>query len=141
MSFPHKTFGHSQIPQRGPRGRFISKKTTVKTPPPFIATFNGIEIRKFFINGEWYFSLEDILLLAQYAVPREVLTKRMEQESFRTVFEKVVKEELRDSEGKIACVTHEGFMTLLPLLQDPQHRFPGQLPNWLEYMSQLPYAG
>lgn len=155
-------FGPSKIPPRGQHGRFISKKKieeprvaepttntqdseqeitqTKSTHEPLhltTITFNGINVRKFHASGMSYFSIEDLLSLAKYIDPHEEITKRMENEQFRNVFEKVIKEENDDKGKEVACVTSEGFMALIPFLQDVQHTFPGQLPNWLSYHTQL----
>ena len=76
MAFnPFKRFGMNKekvkvkpAPSRGPGGKFMStkpkqdKKEVFKGP--YLITFYGHEIRRFYKNSEWYFSLDDIAHVA-----------------------------------------------------------------------------
>ncbi len=154
----------SQNSLRGPDGKFISKKSinnsVISEPKPteiesvepekkidtdetprkvLIATFYGIEIRKFYIRNSWYFSIEDILPLAQYGDPHKSLEDLKNKEDSKKVLSQFIKE-ARDSAGNtVECVDFEGFMALLPFLRGEDHIFPGPFPDWLKETSQLPF--
>jgi len=155
----------SQTLLRGPGGKFLSKKTAEKAqvneptetfsahPETKIkgkktshvetifltATFYGQAIRKFYISGSWYFSIEDMLPLAQYFEPHEDLQELKRKEEFKKTFDKLVKE-IRDSGNVVECVNYGGFIELLPMLRSEVHMFPGPFPSWLEDTSKLPNA-
>jgi len=103
------------------------------------ATFYGNQIRKYYLDGDWYFAIEDILPLAQYDDPLGALESFKKKEESKKTFDKVVKE-IRDSDNVVECVNYGGFMELLPILRSEEHMFPGPFPSWLEDTSKFPYA-
>ena len=74
-----------------------SEQTTSK-----IAIFRGKEIRKTIYQGEWYFSIVDIIeVLTESANPRrywsDLKSKLINQEGFSQLYEKIVQLKLESS--------------------------------------------
>lgn len=132
-------------PVRDTHGKFISKKpASVKTEEdkpakkitgepkgPYIATFYGVEIRKYYEDGKWYFSIEDILPLGQKNPPLASLDKLKEKEEFNAVFEKVVK--VIDN---IPCSGAKGVVEIVNLTGAS---FPGPFLRWIEETATFPF--
>lgn len=140
-------------PVRDTHGKFISKKPApakteedkpirqVQSEPakkiagepkgPYIATFYSVEIRKYYEDGKWYFSIEDILPLGQKNPPLESLDKLKEKEEFNAVFEKVVK--VIDN---IPCSGAKGVVEIVNLTGAS---FPGPFSRWIEETATFPF--
>jgi hypothetical protein len=152
---------------RGADGKFTSKgtsakkavqvkKITVKTatasgkeelasqktiPNCQTLTFYGKRIRKIHRDSSCYFALEDILPIAIVDDPESFVKKLQENESVKDVFANAIMQiKLSDENGTkmVDCVDYAGFMSILPIIRDSGHMFPGPFPDWLRDISKLP---
>ena len=101
------------------------KKTAGEPKGPYIATFYSVEIRKYYEDGKWYFSIEDILPLGQKVPPLGSLDKLKEQEEFNKVFEKAVR--IIDN---IPCSGAKGIVDIVNLTKAS---FPGPFQKWFSF--------
>lgn len=112
--------------------------TTTTSLPPL--TYYEFTIRRYYLDNCWYFSIEDLLPLAQYFEPHEDMEKLKKNDEFKKTFDKVVKE-IKDSNYIVECLSFDGFMILLPMLRGENHIFPGPMPGWLEANSRFSSEG
>jgi hypothetical protein len=151
---------------RGVDGKFVSKTPSVKkvtqvkktvaktetipqkketvpqqtTPNYQTLTFYGKNVRKTYHDNSWYFALEDILPIAAIDYPDSFLKELQEKESVKSILDKIivqVKFSNENSTKTVSCISHEGFMTLLPIVRDSGHTFLGPFPDWLKDVSKL----
>lgn len=137
------------VPVRDTHGKFVSKKAVVATlqeepaakpqeipnsipaNEPYTSTFYGVDIKKYYDNGKWYFSIEDILPLGQKNPPLQSLDKLKENEEFNKVFEKAVK--IIDN---IPCSEAKGIVEIVNLTGAS---FPGPFQRWIEETAAFPF--
>lgn len=138
-----------KMPARDANGKFISKKTAPKKESdeipkeesvikdksgfkgPYISIFYSVEIRKYYEDGKWYFSIEDILPLGQKDPPLGSLDQLKEEEEINKVFEKVVR--VIDD---IPCSGAEGIVEIVNLTGA---NFPGPFIRWIEETATFPF--
>jgi len=150
-----ETFTPKPSPPRGPGGRFISSKKleesklkTVKetqTPPktqkpktdqtkiqgPFMIPFAGKEIRKYFVDGQCYFSVQELIFLLLADPPVGPLEELKIDPRFKELFEK----EIRTIDG-FDCADGKGTAEILrAIIKNYKATFPGSLFRWLEDIS------
>jgi len=136
---PVETFTPKVAPARGPGGKFVSKKKVVikkeiderKVEGPFMAPFAGKEIRKFYANGKWYFSVEDLLFLLNANPPIKPLEQLKGEKSFEKVLENRIK-----TINEVDCADYKGTVEILKdIIKIHSADFPGSLFRWLEDIS------
>ena len=136
---PVETFVPKVAPPRGPGGKFVSPKKVVikkeidegKTEGPFMAPFAGKEIKKYYANGKWYFSIEELIFLLSSDPPLKPLDQLKNDPKFRDLFEK----EIRTIDG-VDCADCDGSIEVLSqIIKVYNASFPGSLFRWLEDIS------
>ena len=136
---PVEPFAPKVAPQRGPGGKFVSKKKVVvkkeidenKVQGPFMAPFAGKEIRKFYVNGKWYYSIEDLVLLLNADPPIKPLGQLKREKNFKEVLEKRI-----EVINEIDCADYKGTVEILSkIIKTCNANFPGSLFRWLEDIS------
>ncbi len=123
-------------PLRGPGGKFISKKaSSSKTAPakgkkkkkttkkPSVETkevatvsFYGIDIRRIYHDKKWYFSTDDIMLLAKPIILGGKITKK---KNYKKVFDEIAE--------TISGVSYADADGTVKLIQAMEATFPGPL--------------
>jgi len=141
---PVETFVPKVAPPRGPGGKFVSKDKPVevqapqekpkkkvdqtKVEGPFMAPFAGKEIKKYYANGKWYFSIEELIFLLSSDPPLKPLDQLKNDPKFKDLFEKEIKTidgvDYADGAGTIEI--------LREIIQTYNATFPGSLFRWLE---------
>ena len=126
-------------PPRGRGGKFVSKKKVVvkkeidenKVQGPFLAPFAGKEIKKYYANRKWYFSIEELIFLLSSDPPLKPLDQLKNNPKFKDLFEK----EIRTIDG-VDCTDCDGSMEILrKIIKTYNANFPGSLFWWLEDIS------
>lgn len=86
-----------------------------------IVVFQEKNVRRAFYNGEWYFSIIDIIeVLTDASIPRRYwsdLKKKLEKEGFTELYEKIVQLKLTALDGKIRATDCANTATMLRLIQ------------------------
>ncbi|MCB1113418.1 MAG: Bro-N domain-containing protein, partial [Chlamydiia bacterium] len=87
-----------------------------------LAVFKGKEIRKVIFNGEWYFSIIDIVhALTDSSNPRrywsDLKLKLSQDEGFNQLYEKIVQLKLQAPDGKMRETDTANTETLLRIIQ------------------------
>ncbi len=86
-----------------------------------IVVFQEKNVRRIFHNGEWYFSIIDIVeVLTDASIPRRYwsdLKKKLEKEGFTELYEKIVQLKLTALDGKIRATDCANTVTMLRLIQ------------------------
>lgn len=152
MSFnPFKSFGKGSqdstpvktTPVRGHDGKFLSTKlrskkeekpevvenkgTTVKGPYPI--TFNGHEVRRYYQDGKWYFSLDDIAHVAHLNAEDPTIRKGDPEK-----MEKAKKEYASQIEG-IEVAKPKDIAKFIPYFKG---NMPGPITDWLVLNADAP---
>lgn len=136
---PVETFVPKVAPPRGPGGKFVSPKKVVikkeidegKTEGPFMAPFAGKEIKKYYANGKWYFSIEELIFLLSSDPPLKPLDQLKNDPKFKDLFEK----EIRIIDG-VDCADCDGSIEILrKIIKTHNANFPGSLFRWLKDIS------
>lgn len=136
---PVETFAPKVAPVRGPGGKFMSQKKAVikkeidegKVEGPFMAPFAGKEIKKYYANRKWYFSIEELIFLLSSNPPLEPLDQLKNNPKFKDLFEK----EIRTIDG-VDCADVDGAIEILrKIIKTNDANFPGSLFWWLEDIS------
>lgn len=139
---------------RGAHGRFVSKKeleknhtskkveqkTVIKeeqapsksevkkngTEGPFEVMFYGKSIRKYNINGKWFYCLDDILALNINLTSSGKLIKKQDfDKTKKDNIKRVINIEVADKDG------------IVKIIRQVEGTFPGPLVRWLEETSQM----
>jgi hypothetical protein len=113
------------------------EKKSSKSPKfkgPFPITFYGTEVRRFYEDNKWYYSIEDFLKLCSSTPPLERYSELKESKKYSTLFKKyTVKIE------EVACTDPEGANEILKALSFSGVTFPGPLSSWFTDTANLPY--
>lgn len=134
-----ETFSPKTPPRRGPGGKFVSKKKAVVKKEidkkgvqgPFMAPFAGKEIRKFYLNGKWYYSIEDLLFLISADPPIKPIKQLKDGEDFREIFK-----DKTERIGDVECADCKRSIEILrDIIKATNASFPGSLFRWLEDIS------
>lgn len=104
------------------------KKDVVETKDPVIVTFYGKEIRKMYVDGKWYFAIEDLIATAGRPEPGKKIKYK---EDFKDVKAESVKT-IRDTD-----YTDAGGS--IKVINEMVASFPGPIHSWIETSSNLPY--
>lgn len=152
---PVETFIPKVAPVRGPGGKFISKnkqslmlrnkpeagQTPHEDPKekvvqnkfqgPFLAPFAGKEIKKYYANRKWYFSIEELIFLLSSNPPLEPLDQLKNNPKFKDLFEKEIR-----TIGGVDYTDCDGSIKILrEIIKTYKANFPGSLFRWLEDIS------
>ncbi len=137
---PRSIFGEkikeTPVPKRGAGGKFVSKKkkeekieSTTKDGAYPALTFYGHDIRRFYQEGEWYFSLEDI-------------SKVPHQDAMNPTIRAGDPEKLAEAKEKYAKIIDgievakpKDIVTFIPYFPGSM---PGPITDWLITNSELP---
>jgi DNA-damage-inducible protein D len=101
-----------------------------------IAVFKGKDIRRTFHNGEWYFSVIDIIeALTGSATPRrywsDLKRKVSEKEGFNQLYENIVQLKLKSSDGKKYATDSANTETIFRLIQSVPSPKAEPFKRWL----------
>jgi len=153
-------------PTRGPDGKFISSKKTStsssskpiksvkkitnkkrkkgedkndKVLGPFIISFYGHDVRRFYKDKTWFFSIEDILQIPDKNPEdkdspkgdREKLNKAREKYSGEIVYK------VNDNEVAVECTDSYG---IIEICKHAEGVFPGPFQSWLEENAVVIYS-
>jgi methylphosphotriester-DNA--protein-cysteine methyltransferase len=106
----------------------MNKNNTTIEPSTKIAIFKGKEIRKTIHNGEWWFSIIDVVgALSESANSRrywsDLKRQLTEKEGFSQLYEKIVQLKLESSDGKqykTDCANTEGIFRIIQSIPSPK---------------------
>jgi hypothetical protein len=105
---------------------------------PETLSFYGHTIRNTFMNNQWYFSLEDLLRVANIVDPTKFLINLKNTDNLKDRYYSLV-ETFSYYEGDspiiIPIVNYQNFMELLPSIRAMDFFMPGPLPDWLKNMA------
>lgn len=122
--------GEIKIQEKGTDEKMIS-------PSIQFSIFRGTQIRKFYKNGKWFFSITDILTTAKIIdMPNHLLKIKKAMEDNKISAEII--ETFSVDEEKIECITYDSYIQLLPVMRTCETSFPGPFPDWLMGVSKLP---
>jgi hypothetical protein len=113
------------------------KKTSKTTKPlgPFIVPFGGKEIRRYYQNKKWYFSIEDLLSLGQLDKPLKKLSQLKNDPEVSEVFKKNMV-----TISGVDCADGKGSEEILRVIIEKfKLGLPGSLLRWIEDISKLPF--
>jgi len=116
---------------------FIKKPLVAQT-----SIFYGQSIRKFNIDGIWWYSIVDILSFAKIVNIPDYISALKSKLKSSVEQDKVINEVEYSNDGStevLECVTYEGFMVLLLLIRQTEVIIPGPFPDWLKNLSEEPY--
>lgn len=102
-----------------------------KPKGPFMVTFFGVEIRKYYLDGKWYFSLEDLLPLGQKDPPLGTLEMLNGKEEFNKIYKRVV-----TLIEEVPCSDASGSMEIA---RATKALFPGPFYRWIEETASFSY--
>src|ERR1700685_1052644 len=120
----------------------IPKQESEETGPTLeegmaqLALFDGVEIRKLFHDGEWYFSVVDVVAaITGTDNPRrywsDLKRKLTETEGFSQLYEKIVQLRMASSDGKLYLTDTANSETLLRIIQSIPHKKAEPFKRWL----------
>jgi hypothetical protein len=115
------------------------KKISVIKKNPEVVSFYGHPIRNTFINSQWYFSLEDILKVADVIDPTKFLIELKNHPNLKDEYYNLVETfsyYKGDSPIIIPIVNYQNFIKILPLIRTMKHLIPGPFPEWLKNTAQ-----
>lgn len=133
---------------RGPGGKFISlkkpeepkekpKTKRIQAPKgPFMVPFGGMEIRRFYASGKWYFAIEDILGFGHSDPPIKPIAELKETKELGKILEKNIK-----NLKEVDCCDSKGCTEIIrETVRTFKAEFPGPIISWLEDTSKLPFT-
>lgn len=138
------------IPERGTRGRFVSKKNAAKTTPtisdkpksaislePATSTFYGKPVRRFYHNKKWYFAIDDIISLAAADSLNQKINLGDSEKLDKT--RKDISQEFtyKDSINDITLEAAEA-QDLIEMMPYVRGLYPGPFVRWITETSQFP---
>ena len=139
-------------PLRGPKGKFISRKTPTQVPGkkpspkpkkkpdstkslkpqgPYKASFYAKTIRRFYCQKQCYFVIDDILSLASEFGSHQEFENLKNKIDAENKLEKIIKQisyQENNQAKTLECATVEGVKQIIPMLHQT---FPGPLSRWL----------
>jgi hypothetical protein len=129
---------------RGPGGKFMSKKKieessiphkkkSVSSPKgPVVTTFFGREVRRYYWQKKWYFSVEDVLLIGSAEPVLPPYKELKNKKGVKEILEKNV-----ETISEIPCATAENTIESIRFLK---LKFPGPIVDWLTDTAKFPYT-
>jgi hypothetical protein len=109
----------------------IKGKSVAKPKGPFVVTFHGSQVNRFFANSKWYFSVTDLLAMAKTTPPLEAFENLIKKEKYKGFEEKI---KIFD---EISCLSTNNAIELLTATGAT---FPGPIKKWLTNISLNPYV-
>jgi DNA-damage-inducible protein D len=84
-----------------------------------VAIFHGKHIHKILHNGQWWFSIIDVIaVLTDSSIPKRYwsdLRKKLMEEGYHEAYEKIVRLKLPSSDGKLRETIHSTHYALQPI--------------------------
>jgi DNA-damage-inducible protein D len=101
-----------------------------------LALFEGIEIRKIFHDGDWYFSVTDVIgAITATDSPRrywsDLKRKLHETEGFVELYDEIVQLRMEAADGKLYLTDTATAETLLRIIQSVPHKKAEPFKRWL----------
>lgn len=98
------------------------KKQSIQKTADRLVVFEDKQIRRIFHNGEWYFSIVDVIsVLTDSSNPRrywsDLKSKLIENEGFNQLYEKIVQLKLEAPDGKMRETDTAGTETIFRIIQ------------------------
>ncbi len=113
-------------------------KPNPPTDKPRSVSFYSRDIRCIFVHNQWYFSLEDIIKLADAIDPTKFLIELKNQPELKDKYFKIVESYSYTENSNpmvISVVNYQGFMEVLPSIRNLGYLLPGPFPQWLQNMA------
>jgi hypothetical protein len=129
---------------RGPGGQFVSKKKDEKSSAshkkkptsnpkgPVVTTFFGREVRRYYWQKKWYFSVEDVLIIGSTEPVLPPYNDLKNKKGIKEILEKNV-----ETISEIPCATAENTIEIIRFLKI---KFPGPIVDWLIDTAKFPYT-
>ncbi len=102
-----------------------------------VSTFWSKPINRYYINDQWYFSLEDIIKVIEALEYNQIIEKLKKDEELNSVFQplKIIE---NNQEKIIDLISVDGFLKILPFLQKMEKIPPGPFLGWLKQTAESP---